>query len=278
MLLGLISRFRWRVSGTAALVLLEAVIELLFPLFIGIAINGLLHGNLAGVLALGGLGLGSLVIGSARRFFDTRAYTGIYRQVATEVVAYEQQKGSSTSTIAARTTLLNEFIEFLENSMPQIAKSAIGTAGMLVIIAAIDLSVFLSCLALLVLVVLTYWATGRLNFRLNRAYNDELEQQVETLATGNAGLIGRHFTTLMGWNRRLSDLETLNYGAIWLGVIALLVYAPIAVITPGDTDYGFAFAAIIYVFQYIESLATLPLFIQQLIRLKEISTRLTLSD
>ena len=78
----------------------------------------------------------------------------------------------------------------------------------------------------------------------------------------------------MRWNRQLSDLETVNYAVIWLGVIALLTYAPIQVIEPGQTEYGFAFATILYVFQYVEALVALPLFIQQVIRLREISSRL----
>ena len=76
----------------------------------------------------------------------------------------------------------------------------------------------------------------------------------------------------------MSDLETVSYIAIWTGVIALLVYAAIEVIEPGQTEYGFAFSAIIYVFQYVEALVALPLFIQQIIRLQEISGRLAIND
>lgn len=273
-LVALIRRFRWRVAGTGTLVLVEALVDLLFPLFIGIAINGLLDGSYGGVLALGGLGVGSLAIGSARRFFDTRAYTGMYEVVAGELVAEEQRKGTDTSTIAARTNLLTEFVEFLENSMPEIVTAVIGTFGILAIIAGLDIQVFLACLALFGVIVVTYWATGRRNYRLNRGYNDELERQVTAIDSHDDASIGRHFNLLMRWNRKLSDLETLNYIVVWLGVIALLVYAPIEVIVPGETEYGFAFAAILYVFQYIEAVATLPLYIQQLIRLQEISSRL----
>ncbi|MEM7322300.1 MAG: ABC transporter six-transmembrane domain-containing protein [Actinomycetota bacterium] len=277
-LLGLVRRFPVRVSVTTGLVLVEALIELLFPLFIGLAINDLLDDRYRGLMALGGLGIAALVIGSARRFVDTRAYAGMYEIIAAEMVERERARGAETSRIAARTTLLGEFVEFLEDSMPQIISAIIGTVGILLIIGGLNTNVLFACLAMLVLLLVTYWATAARNFNLNRGYNDELERQIEAIDSRDGPTIGRHFSLLMRWNRRLSDLETVNYFVIWLGVIALLVYAPIEVIEPGETEYGFAFATILYVFQYVDALAALPLFIQQVIRLREIAGRLGAED
>lgn len=273
-LLRLILRFKWRVALTMSLVIVEAIVELLFPLIIGIAINGLLEDNRSGVMALGGLGVTALVVGSARRFVDTRAYAGVYETVANEVTERGRRNGTPTSTVAGRATLLVEFIEFLENSMPAIVTMVIGTTGTIVIVAGINLNVFWACLALLELVIVVYALNGRLSYELNQGYNDELEQQVTAIDSQDPTRTAQHFASMMRWNIKLSDLETVSYIAIWLGVIGLLVYAPIQVIDPGQTEYGFAFAAIIYVFQYIEALVTLPLYIQQTIRLQEISRRL----
>ncbi|MEM7286565.1 MAG: ABC transporter six-transmembrane domain-containing protein [Actinomycetota bacterium] len=274
----LISRFRWRVGATVTLVLVEAAIELLFPLFIGLAINDLLDDSYAGVFWLAGLGVVALAVGSARRFYDTRAYAGIYEAIAPELVAREHARDTETSKIAARTTLAGEFVEFLENSMPEIVSATIGTVGMLVIIAGLDINVFFACLGLLALMAVTYWASAGHNLALNRGYNDELERQVTTIDSRQPEMIGGHFRALMRWNKKLSDLETLNYVVVWVGVIALLTYAPIQVIEPGETEYGFAFSTILYVFQYVDALVALPLFIQQLIRLREISTRLATDE
>ncbi|MEM9466779.1 MAG: ABC transporter six-transmembrane domain-containing protein [Actinomycetota bacterium] len=271
----LVRRFPWRVGATVGLVLIEAIIELLFPLFIGLAINDLLDDRYGGLIALTSLGIAALVVGSVRRFVDTRAYAGMYEVIAAEMVERERARGTETTRIAARTTLLGEFVEFLEDSMPQIISAAIGTVGILIIIAGLDVNVLFACLALFVLLVATYWASARHNFRLNRGYNDELEGQVAAIESGDQDRVGLHFRTLMRWNRRLSDLETVNYAVIWLGVIAVLVYAPIQVIEPGETEYGFAFSTILYVFQYVDAIVMLPLFIQQVIRLREITTRLS---
>ncbi len=267
-------RFKWRISLTLSLVLIEAALTLFFPLAIGLAVNDLVDDSYAGIIILAGLTSGLLVIGTARRFYDTRAYSGIYRIVASEMVDREQSKGTDVSTISARSSLLTELVEFLENSLPEIVTSLIGVVGILVILAGINIWVFLASLGLLLIVIVTYWITGGRNLRLNAGYNNELERRVDALSAGNRRGIFLHFARLMRWNVRLSDLETSNYFVFFAGVVALVIFAPFALIND-DVEVGFVTAALLYVFQYIEGLVTAPYYLQQGIRLKEISGRLS---
>lgn len=271
---GLVSRFRGKVLFTLFLVVTESLLDLLFPLFIGLAINGLLQQNYNGILYLAGLGILTLMVGSARRFFDTRAYSDIYITISEAMVLTEQQKESSISKISGRVSLLTEFIEFLENSMPMIVSSIIGILGVLIIIFTLNIAVFWACIGLLLLIIVIYLLSGKWNFRFNEKFNDEIENQVEALSTQDSGIIRKHFNMITHWNIKLSDLETWNYAVIWLGTIGVLVYAPVVVIGSGIENYGFVFSVLMYVFQYVESLISLPYFIQQIIRLQEISGRL----
>ncbi|SFD37051.1 ABC transporter six-transmembrane domain-containing protein [Pseudoalteromonas denitrificans] len=274
-LVQIFKRFKSQISVTFILVLIESVLGILFPLFIGWAINDLLDNQLNGLYWLAALGFSSLIIGSARRLYDTRTYSKIYQQVATERVEKEKTKQQTVSTISARTSLLTELVEFLENSMPEVINVFIGIIGTLFIVVTMNVNVFYACFSLALLVSFVYLITGRFNYQLNANYNEELENQVKTLEQNDMGVIKLHFKNLMKWNIKLSDLETINYFIIWLGVIALLLYTPVSAIGMGVVDYGLVFSLMIYVFQYIELIVALPLFIQQLIRLKEISNRLS---
>ena len=264
-----------RVGVTIALVLVEAATELLFPLFIGRAVDGLIDGDRAGLVQLGLLAVGALIVGAARRLYDTRTYAALYELIAAERVERERERGADVSSIAARSTLLNEFVEFLENSMPEIVSGAIGIGGTLLILSRIDGGVALAAAGLAVLVGLTYTATGQWNVRLHAGYNDELERQVDAIASGDQATVRGHFGRLMTWNRRLSDLETLNFTIVYLGVVALLVYSPIVLVDGSDIEYGAVLSALMYVLQYVEAVVMLPLFVQQAIRLREISNRLS---
>jgi len=270
----LMVRFKWRILLTFSLVVIEAITNILFPLLIGVAINGLLEESFTGIVYLGTAGMVALIVGSARRFYDTRVYSGIYCQITPEMIAKEQDKETSISTISARASLLTEFVEFLENSMPEILSAIISLVGILVIIAALNINVFFACLALLMLIFLIYAITGKFNYSLNANYNNELEKQVDVITENDQFKIKNYYKELMKWNIKLSDLETLNYFVIWLGVIVLMLYTPITVIDSGVLSYGLVFSILMYVFDYIGNLVTFPIYVQQAIRLKEISARL----
>ena len=268
-------RFKKKVSLTMFLVFAEAGIALLFPLFIGFAINSLIAQSYTGIVALGGLGLMALLIGGARSFYDTRAYAAVYTVLSTEMVAREQRKGSTISTISARASLLTEFVEFLEAYMPMIVASIIGCVGVLILLFSLNLPVFIACLGLFLLMIVVFAVSSKWNYRYNKNFNDALEDQVAALSSQDMGVIGNHFKTVMRWNIKLSDLEVANYIIIWLGIIGLLVFAPIAVIYGGVTNYGLVFSILMYVFEYVEIEVSFPIFIQQVIRLQEISGRLS---
>jgi ABC-type multidrug transport system fused ATPase/permease subunit len=270
----LIIRFKWRVLFTFLLVVIESLLDILYPLLIGLAINDLLDSKFNGVVHLAGLGVLSLIFGSARRFYDTRIYSGIYCQVAPEMVATEKEKGSSISKISARSNLLTEFVEFLENSMPEIIGGIVSLVGILAIISTLNLNVFFACIGLLVVMFVVYGLSGKMNYRLNANYNTQLEKQVEAIESNKSDIIKNHYSSLMKWNIKLSDLETINYFIIWISVIALFIYTPITVVEGGVLKYGLVFSIFMYVFDYTDKTVTFPLYVQQLIRLKEISNRL----
>ena len=78
----------------------------LYPLLIGLAIDDLLADSLQGMFHLGLLAIASVLVGSARRLYDTRIYAGIYERVAVELVEREALAGASVSRTTARADLL----------------------------------------------------------------------------------------------------------------------------------------------------------------------------
>ena len=265
-------RFKLKISFTMLLSLLESVIFILLPLFIGYAINDILQDKYSWLIHLALLGVGSLIIGGGRRFFDTRIYADIYEEISTELVERDRKKEIPVSRINARVGLLNEFVEFFENSFPEILTSFMGIIGTLFILFFLNKVIFLTCLVIVFIIILVYGITGSMNFKFNEKYNDILEEQVEKI--GNRKFpIRNHFKNLMKWNKKLSDLETVNFSIIWFFMVGLLLFS-IKTASESTLEYGIVFSIIMYVFDFVENSLTLPLHYQQLIRLKEISTRL----
>ena len=266
------SRFRLRMSLTFSLVLIEGILSILFPLFIGFAINGALEGDYDGAMLLGGLGLLSLIIGSARRLFDSRFYARVYSELGYQIGT---MKGGTPSRQAARLNMLGEIVEFFENSVPQIVNSIIGLVGTLLIVATLNTKIFVGCLIIFLVVLVVYTLSKNKTIRFNTGYNNALEQQVDILAKGDLPKLKTYLRSLMKWNIRLSDLETINFSIVWMLMMGFLVISIIWSIEGAEVNYGAVFALVMYVFQYIESVVSLPFFYQQWLRLKEISSRLS---
>lgn len=257
---------------TLLLILLEAGIAILFPLFIGFAIDDAIDGERNGAIYLGLLGLSALVVGVGRRLFDSRFYAAIFQNLGTEILT--NSKSDQPSVKAARLSMIRELVEFLENSLPMLINNIIGLVGVIVIIATINLKVFLGCLIATVLIGIVYLISSKKTIRLNKAYNDEIEKQVDEISRNNMADLSAHLKKLMSWNIKLSDLEATNFSFSWIVLIVFLVLAILLPIEDGLIQYGALFALVMYAFQYMENVINLPLFYQNWLRLEEIKERL----
>lgn len=265
-------QFKWKLVVIFSLVLMESVIELLIPLFIGFAIDDALNGSYIGAIQLGGLGALIILIGGGRRFFDSRIYAKVYRRLGNTTLLKMDKNRSSVKT--ARLGMINEIVEFLENSLPALISTMIGMIGVVIIIATLNTKVFVAGLVATFFVFLIYFLTRKKTTYLNSAYNDEFEKQVNVITTNDKTVLASHLKNMMKWNIKLSDLEVFNFSMSWLVLMGFLVISVVLSVSTGNVAYGALFSLIIYVFQYIESVITLPVFYQNWLRLQEIKGRL----
>lgn len=271
-LLSIFKRYKWRISCTMFLVLIEAIAFLLLPLVIGFAIDDLLINSYSGLRKLAIVGFSIIIFGSLRRIYDTRIYAGIYTDLTSETA--EKDKKSDTSTLNARMTMLKELTEFFENHFPQLINSLIGLFGTVIILYALDFEIFLGCLVVLVLMFIVFSLTQNRTTYLNHHYNNALEKQVIALDSRSNQSIRGFMTGLMRWKIKLSDLETLIFGVIWVGMVSLIVFSVTEAVGDGSLKAGAVMSIVMYVFQFAEGTGMLPLYYQQFLRLQEISERL----
>jgi ABC-type multidrug transport system fused ATPase/permease subunit len=268
-------RYRKKISVTWSLLLIEALLDLLFPLGIGFAIDALMDSQYDGLVALGVLSLAVMIAGAGRRFYDTRTYAAIYRDLANALVKYEHHRCTATTKVSARISLLYEVVDFLEDSLPTILGCAVAFVGIVVVVALLDARIMVGCLVASMLVFIIYTQSAERIFRYNQSLNDELERQVAVLQPYKERRINAHFYRQMRWNIKLSDLETLNFSLVWLVLASLLIVAIVFVADNTTISYGQKMTSIMYVIQYIEVVLSFPLFYQQIVRLQEIMGRLS---
>lgn len=261
-----------KVIVTWLMVLIENLFMILLPLFIGYAIDGVLKQNLQPLAWFAALLLFLVVISVARRFYDTRVYGDIRVKLANRVERNLRQ--SSVSIKDARLTMSRELVDFLEQDLPSLITAVVQLVATVVILATFHFKLALCVLVAGLIMLLLYTLFHQHFTRLNGVLNDQLEQQVHVLAAQPLSVIRRHFECLKRCEIRLSDTEALVYGLIFT-VLFSAVLANLWLVSLLDSpSVGKVFSIVTYSLEFVESAVMLPITLQTLSRLSEISQRL----
>jgi ABC-type multidrug transport system fused ATPase/permease subunit len=266
--------YRGRILATYSVTILENLFELLYPSVTGIAVNGLLKHDFAGLGLLLGVWLVHTATGVFRQSYDTRVFASIYTELATRTVAEQDKIGVSTSQIVARSSLSREFVNFFERDIPSTVNSVFGLLGALVLLLFYDAWSACFCLMLLLPLVFLNRRYSRRTLALNKRLNNQLEREVAILTRRTAGRVLGHYRLLAKWRILLSDAEAANWGVMELFNIGLAAAVIMRIASLQNIESGTIYAMLAYLWNFIASLNNVPALVQQLSRIKDIARRM----
>lgn len=265
---------RWRLALTYTLFNLENILRLVQPLVIGWAINDLLRSQWWGTGALVVQHLSHLAISTFRRMYDTRAFTGIYTDLATKLVCEQRASQVGVSQVAARSALSREFVDFFERDVPTLVRGLYSIGGGLLMLGLYD--AILPPVALLLFI--PCWFLNRRYVRttqdLSGRLHDEFEREVEVIHQSNPEGVRAHYGRIGYWRIRLSDSEAMNFAAMEGFVLALIVVALVRCCTNQVLQTGDIFAVFRYVLMFVMGVDSVPRLVQQFGRLRDIARRM----
>jgi len=264
--------FRWRAALTWILILCETTLMALIPLFMGFAINGLLAGEIEPLWHLATLMAVLIVVGVSRRIYDTRVYGTIRVELGKAQAA--RASGLPISALNARLGMGRELVDFMEETLPGAMASSVQ-----LVIAVVILYAFSPVLALAGglaagLMIAIYALFHRRFYRLNGALNQQTERQVNILEKRMAGLTFVHLIRLRRLEVRISDTEAVLYGAIFVVLLALVLFNLWFATTEISAKAGTIFSIVSYSWEFVESALALPMTLQHWSRLSEIIRRI----
>jgi ABC-type multidrug transport system fused ATPase/permease subunit len=272
-------RANWRpLLLTYALYNVENLLNLAHPLVLGVAINGLIRSEYGGLTLLVGQHLAHLFVGTARHMYDTRAFSAIYTETVTRLVRRQREAGVGVSTVAARSGLSRELVDFFEHHLKGVFSSIYGVIGALAMLVVYDRQLVLFCGLMLAPLVFLSRQLARRSSGVNSALNDQLEREVEVIEDGGTGPVSDHYHRLAQYQVRLSDLEAWNFLQMEFFVLALTVAALARYCARPGVEAGDIYAVFSYIVMFIGGLDYVPMLIQQLTRLHDIGGRVTLQD
>ncbi len=278
MLGALVSTYKWRMLFTYGLFNVENLLRLSQPYMLGLAINGLLASS---YLCLGLFAVQHfthMLIGCLRRMYDTRAFTGIYTDLAARLVTEQRAQQVETSRVAARSALSREYVSFFEHDVPLMFHGLYSVLGALVVFAWYDGLIALTCIGLVIPASLLNWLYGRKTLRLHKRLNDQFESEVDVIKQGERQAVRKHYGLLRRWQIKLSDWEAMNFGAMEFLIVGLMATSLIRLCGAPETSAGDIFAVFRYVMMFVLGLDCAPVLVQQISRLRDIGRRMRVDD
>ncbi len=254
---------------------LEMAGGLLKPYFLGEAINDLLRGSYQWLIVFLLVHFAWLIVGMMRMRYDTRTYSTIYNKLIISFLA-RQKTDENISKLSALSTLSREYTDFLEFDLIYILEAFYNIFGSLFFIYFYDKHVILLCLIVLIPVLFISRFYGAKMGILTQNKNDELEKQVEVIATFNATKIKKHYDLLQKWQVKISDQQAYNFGIMELFVMVLLgVSLIISTKYNAQTlDAGEIIGFYFYIMKFTSGIDTIPYITEKYATLKDITERI----
>jgi hypothetical protein len=273
---GVFRAHRYPILLTYALFGLENALATMQPFVLGLAIDGLIGASFRGLGLFAATQLGHLAIGVMRRAYDTRMYGRIHAELVTRLVLEQRRRDVEVSRVAARSALSREFADFFERQIPVAIQMTFLIAGGLSILAVYDQSLMLLCLVLIVPATLLNTSYAKRTLRLSTHLHDLLEREVEVIHRSDAAEIREHYLAVARWRVRLSDSEAFNFGTMEIFVTALMTASLVRACGAASATPGEIMAVLRYVLMFVVGVDGLPLLIQQISRLRDVSRRCAL--
>ena len=272
---GRIFRRYWgSILVTLGLILISATLWLMQPYLLGRAIDDLTSGQWRGVAYLAGLQVLVLMIGASRRFYDTRVYTRIYKDIGEETVTASQQADVPLTRMTARANMLREVVRFFEFRVPATLRSFINLVGSLGLLYFLSVPVFLACLGGVVFIAITSAIFSGAILRVNAKLNDQLEEEVDVFASRSNETLRGHLSTLAGHQVRRSDLQVLMFGLNNIGMMGVLLFSLYQVVSVEQAAIGVVFSVFSYVTRFQNAVEQFPSTYVELLRTVEITRRI----
>ncbi|MDG1207837.1 MAG: ABC transporter six-transmembrane domain-containing protein [Paracoccaceae bacterium] len=263
----------WRRIGTTWLFLIaETTLFALIPLMIGRAIDGLLSGEMQQLLELAILMFALLFVAVGRRIYDTRAYGSIRVTLGNQL--NRRYPKLPVSARSARQDMARELVDFLEMQAPELLTALVQITTALILLWLFHPWLAGSAMIAAVVMVGIYGLSHKRFYNLNSNLNQQKERQVHILTASSGLAFARHLRALRRHEVRLSDTEAVVYGFIYAGLMAFLLFNlwfAAQLIAPSAGDI---FSIVTYSTTFLEASIALPVALQAMTRLSEISSRI----
>jgi len=268
----LVSNNKVTVATNVFITTIEIALMALIPLFIGFTIDDLMAGQTNALMNLVVVLVALVFVSVGRRLYDTRAYGTIRVSVQQHIA--ENKAKLAISVLNARIEMARELVDFLEQNVPEILNAVVQFVVSLIVLYFLNPMLAFAALISAVAMVLIYVLFHQRFYSLNGLHNKQSEKQVTILESANLAKLKQHFSRLKQFEIKLSDSEAILYGSVFLVLVAMVVFNLWYSATTMEITAGTIFSIVSYSWEFVEAAIVLPVTLQSMTRLFEITRRI----
>lgn len=281
-LLDLINRYRVQISFAIFLIIVENTAWIIEPYLLGNVIDALIDKEYTDPsqniffpifiwVLLFCINTG---VGSFRRVYDTKLFTGMFTKLSVYVSRNSRQKNLSASATAARAELSYQYISFLQFRMPEIIDNLISIFGAVIALYFFDWRISLTCF---VIVLPLYFINKFYISKITphqKEYHDKFEDVVDIISQKNPKQIEEYYGQLSVPQIRISKWNALNFSLLRFILLIIFLSVLYIAIDLDGFSAGELFSIVAYLWTFVTASESFPDLTESYASLKDISNRL----
>jgi ABC-type multidrug transport system fused ATPase/permease subunit len=214
-------------------------------------------------------------LGAFRRIYDTRTYTKMFANLASDVVARQLAQGEELSKVAARSAMAWHNIEFFHYNVPEFLEQLIAVGGAVIALALFDwrLTVVGSVLIVFVAIGSKYYmrALQTIQSKLHDRYEDEFN----IFGTREPAKIRSYYSGIADLEIKYSVRSTTSYGVIRVFLLIMFLSTLYISIDLDRFTIGALYSIVAYVWSFVTATEYIPYLSEKWVELRDASRRIT---
>jgi ABC-type multidrug transport system fused ATPase/permease subunit len=281
----LAARYRKGILIALSLVVLEQLAWIVEPAVFGKVIDALIERATADGPSLKSLDVFPLFLwilvflinsgtGVVRRIVDERIYLRIYSEIATGIASSGQKRKHAISKTVARAQLSEQYISFLQYTMPEILDQIISIGGAVVALAAFDWRISVACLTIVLPLVQITRIYARKVSSLQKEYHDNYETTFDVFARQSQDEVKAFYGRATVLKQKIANWGALNFGVMRVALLFIFIAVLYIAIDLDDFSTGAIYSIVAYIWTFITTSEYIPQLMENWTSLEDISRRL----
>jgi ABC-type multidrug transport system fused ATPase/permease subunit len=281
----LAARYRKGILIALSLVVLEQLAWIVEPAIFGKVIDALIKRATAdgpGLQSLDVLPLFLWILvflinsgtGVVRRVVDERIYLRIYSEIATGIASSGLKRKHAISKTVARAQLSEQYISFLQYTMPEIFDQIISIGGAVLALAAFDWRISVACLTIVLPLVQITRIYSRKVSALQKEYHDNYETTFDVFARQSQDEVKAFYGRATVLKQKIANWGALNFGVMRVALMFIFIAVLYIAIDLDDFSTGAIYSIVAYIWTFITTSEYIPQLMENWTSLEDISRRL----